>query len=108
MPLAPRATAAGWPILSSGYPTTNEAGAAYFAIVSAPTAISLSVFPARNSATTHLGRLPLPDQVSVGSQGFRYLRSTFAYGRRCVFDLKFSASGSPWRQARRRSRSRIS
>ena len=42
---------------------------------------------------THLGRLPLPDQVSTGSAGFRYLGTTFGCGRCCALDATVLAEG---------------
>jgi len=48
---------------------------------------SSSLFPARSSATNHLGCFPLPAQVSVAFAGLRNLGRTGGYGRRELFVL---------------------
>lgn len=71
------------------------------------TARSSSFLPDFNCAMTHLGRLPLPDQVSPAFAGFRYLGRTFGYGRCRAFDSAF-LTGLPRSRLRRRSSSRFS
>src|SRR5450631_4897675 len=43
---------------------------------------SSSLWPVSRAATSHRGRLPLPDHVSDGASGLQYLGRTFGYLRR--------------------------
>jgi hypothetical protein len=51
---------------------------------------SSSLWPDWSAATNHLGRLPRPDHVSVGTSGLRYFGRTFGYLRRRRLPLAVS------------------